>query len=317
MMKVKTKLMISLALTVGLCLMLSGFSTAAYKVELNSPYTSSVPTIDGNFTTADEWTDAVMTNWWYEPTSDHPDNYIYLYFMNNEDTLFVMADITPDNTSDTDDYFAIGFDENLNGIFTSDWWASEDAEFYVSMYRNSDATFNIYMPQPSDRVQAFFGFDYSPNEEDYPHTMIEIAIPIANFDYEGQVGIGDTMGIHCDGYGTLAPEWVYPQDSNMIEDLLDYYGITPTTENWGEITLGAKVPAAPAIPPVTEAANHAVVISEAIIAIGFIMLLGAVAFRKELDRYYLVLVVASLLIMLFGALNWNYEYVKTIPYIYQ
>jgi len=297
-------------------LMLAGSSKAVYKTEITSPYTETVPTIDGVFTTDTEWTDADVVSWWFEPESAHHDNFIFIYAKNTADKLYFMVDVTPDNTSDWSDYVALAFDENSNDIFTSEWTFSDPAEFYISAYRNGFT----YMAQPSDRASVVFGFDISPNEDGYDHTMVEFSVDISSFNYQGQVALGDTMGFHVEGYGTLAPEWAYPRGSTNLSDVWALPGgVDHTVEDWGTITLGEYVAPEPEPEPTTDQpVDKSEMIGIGIVIIGFIVFASGVAFREELGNvWFAVVAVASLLLIIFGVMEFNYHYFHTIPYIAQ
>ena len=290
--------------------------TEDYETELTTGFTTTPPVIDGNFT-AEEWADANLTYWWYEPTSLHPDNYIYVYFMNDNTNLYLLFDVTPDNTSETGlfgDYIAVGFDENNDNefIFTA-YPVLASHETYIAAYKGS----SDYTSDYTVRYELFWGFAKSPNENGYKHTIVEMSIPLSNFQFGGQVAVGDTMGFHAEGYGTLAPKWDYPKTSVELWEL-DETDPAWQTENWSEITLGQYVqPATTVIPPVTTPANHAHDIGIWLMVIGGIVVLAAVFFREDLGRAYAPLVFVGILVMAGGLLNYVYEYVKVIPYIAQ
>jgi hypothetical protein len=309
------KSILIVALAIGICALFAfgsmGTVTASYKTTLTTGFTSTPPTLDGNFTTDDEWDSAVMVNWWFEPTSDHPDNYIYIYIMNTNSTIYLMFDVTVDNTSEFNDYIGFAFDENDNGRLTANWYYSDPAEFYIFSYRD----YYGWVSQVNDRYTVAWGFATSPNEDSYDHTIVEFAIPFADLDFEGAIGIGDTVGFHAEGVGTVYPEWAYPKTSSNISDTIGY-----DTENWATLTFGAYAPTTPAVPltPTVTPVDRSQDIGMGLMALGFIIFLGAVFFRKELQEhhnYYGGIVIVSLIVILFGAMNYGFGYVKTIPYL--
>lgn len=288
---------------------------ADYETEITSPFAETAPTIDGEFTTEDEWSDAAYAFWWFEPTSNHRDNNIYIYFMNDNEYIYLCFDVAPDNTSDFMDFVCVAVDENYDGEHQGAA-TSPEAEYWFCAYRDGYSYSSSY----SNRIKYAFGFDGSPSEDyfdeddtDYDHTIVEMAIPLSNFHYDdGTISAGDTIGFHAEGYGTLAPTWFYPKESTAFMDR-DYD--PDDAEDWAVLTLSEYVAPTPAPTPQPTVSNHAKDIGIWLMIIGVIVTLAAVAFRDELGRNYAYLVVLGVAIIVIGAINYQYEYIKTIPYI--
>jgi hypothetical protein len=213
-----------------------------------------------------------------------------------------MFDIASDNTSDTSDYIGVAFDENHDGYFNS-WWGDNNkkGECYVEAYK-----VGVSYALPDDRFSICWGFAKSPNENTYKHEIVEISMPISNFNYDTTSSIiGQTMGFHVEG--TLYSEvlWSFPQNSTRIDDLIDE--ATPRTLGWGNITLSSYVGNAIPPPPAVQK-NWAGELGIAVAVIGIVVIVVAVLNASARGMVYAPTYVAigtGIALAAVGVLLWN------------
>ncbi|MFC1696898.1 FG-GAP repeat domain-containing protein [Nanoarchaeota archaeon] len=171
---------------------------------LYSNYAETTPKIDGVIDDG-EWDDANLTQFWFVPTSDHPEGYIYIYAKNDIDYLYFLLDVTPDNTWDGDDYCGYMIDLDYDYDY--------DIEAYLQAY--DDPSFD-----------EAIGFGTSPNAG-YDHRICEFKLSRDNlldffFRSMNDIDLSLEMGIAFHGYGTLSPEWTWPINIPIFD--AEYYG---------------------------------------------------------------------------------------------
>lgn len=200
-----------------------------YETEIDSVWASTPPTLDGVINEG-EWDESAMTNIDFFPDPPHRNDTIYIYFMNDAEWLYIGVDLLPDNTTDEGDYVGAFFDEDNNGVFNL--YAPQLEDYYAYGIANmSDDDDEYLVPMLLESSNGFMysaDFDTSVNDDDVDHRMWEFKIPLSNFK-QGELELGDTIGVHLEGYGTLSPTWVYPLDTN--------YSVAT---DWAEITLAEE-----------------------------------------------------------------------------
>lgn len=294
--------------------------TEDYRADMTSGFTLSPPTIDGEIAT-DEWVDANSTNFYVEIGGVQ--GYQYIYWMNTNDTLYMMFDMTFDDTNDVGiDNLAVAFDENNDGTFDNAFMPSETKhEAYVYSFEGG------YSFVPTAKVNYYklvWGFGATPNE-DNDHEFVEMSMPLSDFNYDEQIVVGDTMGFHAEYYmGTggfginkgigidlpSAPTWIYPKESTWFISMDDGEN---DVEKWGDLTLGQYVSSM--VTPPTIPTDHSQTIGTVFMAIGGILILALAIFRDEVGGAYWYLVAIFTAMIIFGAGNYYYGWVTSIPYI--
>lgn len=182
---------------------------------IRSTKTSIIPTIDGNFLET-EWEDARHYSFYHtNPSEGHPPGFVHLYVKHTSDTLFLLIDDIPDNTSDTGDVIYIDFDCNYDGVTDSN----------ISMDLNRAETF-------TDAGNALanwsFGFQSTINNATV-HTVIEIAINITmTSEYDGYskpedmsyiLPVGSNIRMMIKADEQFVCNWSIPQNGNLSDPL--------------------------------------------------------------------------------------------------
>jgi len=164
------------------------------------PYsTVSVNVTDSMFNMT-EWNDSRVRKFYFTPTSDHPSGDIYIYEKYDKDYLYFGADVTPDNTWDSEDIFGVALDFNKNG-----YWCGFNEENDGGWTVYGDNTSVPYCNAAQNLGSS--GFDVTENI-DYPHRFFEMAIPMTGLENRSY-----PMGKAIFGYGTLSPwsvPWINP-----------------------------------------------------------------------------------------------------------
>ena len=185
---------------------------------LYAPETSTPPTIDGILSPG-EWSDAMHYSIYFVPTSPHPPDYIDIFLLSDNNTIYIAYDVQPDNSTDTDDCAYLAFDLNNNG--TRDFLLSVSRDFV--QYNHVQWKWTNCSTLMWDIA---FGFDTTPQETGRIHTIIEIKLGINKTDSSvdqnastlthlpfGNSPVGAMFG----GYGTLVPGWIYGNSSKVIQ----------------------------------------------------------------------------------------------------
>lgn len=178
------------------------------------PYSSVVPNVTDEIFNADEWADANVESFYFVPESNHPEGYIYIYEKHDNDYVYFAADVTPDNTEDSEDRFGTRLDIGNNNLWCDDSnSADEDGEWIV--YGNGEQGIGCNARDfPSSA-----GFGMTPNV-DYGHRFFEMAIPIELLGNEEEDSFYNfPIGKMFWGYGTLSPTWTYPANASTGNDL--------------------------------------------------------------------------------------------------
>jgi hypothetical protein len=135
---------------------------------------TTTPTIDGNFTVA-EWQDAKHYSFYHDdPLSGHPQGNVHLYVKHTNETLYLLIDDIPDNTSEQDDVLYIYFDCNYDGV--------RDDNITLELRRNHSL---VAQGLGNSLSNWSMGFGSSPNNIS-DHSVLEIAINITlDSQYDG------------------------------------------------------------------------------------------------------------------------------------
>ena len=298
-----------ISLAVALALVTSAFFVTGfgvegdeYETEIDVPWATTPPTIDGIITEG-EWDDAEVVMIDFYPGPPNRNDTIYIYFMNDAEYLYIGIDLLPDNTTTYTTYTnTLIFDEDNNDVFE---YYHPDNEGWYLVYVNN------LIPESYAAKQFLwvYGFDVSPNDEDVDHVMWEFAIPIDNFIH-GELELGDTVGFSVNGYASLVPTWDYPINTTGNGSWDGEYA-----SNWAKLTLSE----APATPP-TEAegwtAGH-----YAMVMIGIATLILLVVFlnykntiltwvAEQNFRTMFLVVGTALTLLVIGILQWNYNWLS-------
>ncbi len=108
----------------------------------------------------------------------HPANYTYGWVRNDDQTLYVALDFTPDNTMDGD-------------------------KDYAKVYVNTPAGLREFKASVPEQRWGQPGFTYTPRVA-YQHKVYEFAIPLAALGLES-LAPGDPLPLAFAAYGTAAP----------------------------------------------------------------------------------------------------------------
>ncbi|MFC1800947.1 hypothetical protein ACFLZB_00575 [Nanoarchaeota archaeon] len=162
------------------------------------PSTLNPPDVEDGIFSLEEWVNAKVISFFFVPESEHPNGTIYIYELHDDNYIYFAADVTPDNTEEREDVFAVEFDGNNDNI-----WCDEEGP---------DGTWFVYGDQSlfglcdADSFLGSAGFNVTENAN-YSHRYFEVAIPIEALENNSPTGKMFW------GYGTLSPEWTYPEDT--------------------------------------------------------------------------------------------------------
>lgn len=195
-------------------------NASIYKTELNLTYSITQPVMDGVFS-SDEWAEADMARFYYYPDSGHPDAYLYVYGLCTDIGIYLLVDVTGDDTDDYGDYAEFAFDMNSNETV----W--DDDDDYISVVH---AVSMGYMEFEEEIYGGFGignwpgitntsescgssancerGFGSTPNSHD-DHAFYEFFYPFDGAYVDGW-GLNQSIPFYAEGYGTLAPVWTFP-----------------------------------------------------------------------------------------------------------
>lgn len=137
--------------------------------------TTSAPTIDGTFDNASEWSDAYHTAFYHDnPSVGHRPGWVHIYMKHTNETLYILIDDIPDNTSETNDGIDVSFDCNHDGV--------KDNNISMRLLKDKSGS-SIYYG--NHLANWSVKFDGSVNENTN-HSILEIAINITMDDsYDG------------------------------------------------------------------------------------------------------------------------------------
>lgn len=231
-------------------LMLQSITSArAYEgSQITSPVLSKTVTIDGKWTTPDEWSDAVVATMVYGGTSPSVSNgTAYLYAKHDANNFYFLIDFVSATSLDAvNDAAAIQIDSLHNGGNTPQ---TDDRRFdstYPSggtMWVGTGTGWNRNNPLPSG-VQMAMSIGSSTNLAQ-PHEISEFQIPFSIFP-----GMQSVIGFAATAY-TSSMLSIWPHL---------YYRDIPNT--WGELTISPN--------PVPEFASIWLVVAASILAVGII-----------------------------------------------
>ena len=198
-----------------------------------APYTSTPPTIDGVLSPG-EWSGATQLQIYFLPSSYHPPDYINVFLLSQDDTLYIAYDVLPDDTTEDADaaYLCLDLDNN------------DTMDIVMYAYRNP--TFPRSVELKSTNCSSLiwgiaFGNGTSPHEPNRNHTVIEMWFRVSQTPYTNQTATGLThlplgnspVGAIFAGYGTLTPTWVCG-NSSFVDNLYDI-----DASMYGNLTLGS------------------------------------------------------------------------------
>ncbi|MCX7711692.1 MAG: putative Ig domain-containing protein [Clostridia bacterium] len=112
-----------------------------------------------------------------QPSTGHPDGYIYGWVLNDLENLYVAMDVTPDNTMDGDEDYAKVYIKTSSGI----------KEFKITV---------------SENTWGSPGFLYN-NRVAYQHKVYEFKIPLSEIGISN-ASLGEKIEIAFSAYGTMA-----------------------------------------------------------------------------------------------------------------
>lgn len=219
----------------------------AQRHTINSIFTTSPPTIDGQFSPSDTWSNPqlVLT------PPDFP-IYTFVYFMHDASNLYVLVDAADDTTNNGDDQCLLVF--NFSNLISD--------MIRIRIMGFGGATV-------SNNFQAAIGFTGSPNNSSN-HKIYEFSIPL---DY-----INATSGLFVD---FCSPPWEkgvsIPYDSSTNRDNIWPLGLNMTSITdinfWGIVTLALPTVGGEII-SVSSLALLApwIALTVAVLAIGFTLL---------------------------------------------
>ena len=213
---------------------------------LNSPWTISPPSIDGQLSPS-EWSDALQVDL-RTVTGNRLSNFMLV--KNDATNLYIAYDVVGDHTSDFDDFAAIAFDTGNDGVATEGMEHIFSAGGWGELYQNDrvynatsatwvveDAPFESGLPNHGS-LDLQRGFAQTPLES-LDHPVIEFQVPLALL---GAVP-GDTLGFASGapagvsqagvsdswGFGYFA-SWPFAFGPTMG---------APTLEEYGDLVLGS------------------------------------------------------------------------------
>jgi hypothetical protein len=179
------------------------------------PYSIVAPDVTDGVFNPDEWEGSKIVSFYFTPQSEHPPGYIYIYEKHDNNYIYLAADVTPDNTQESDDRFSAELDVDNDDV----WTCEEDNSWTIGEWGKSQSCAGF----SESELLGSAGFGETPNVK-YDHRFFEMAIPL---DVLGEYA--NPMGKLFWGYGTLAPEWRYPEGAQLgdqggdASDFIDMY----------------------------------------------------------------------------------------------
>jgi hypothetical protein len=201
----------------------SGYSA---RPVVNGVWTTTPPTVDGKFSTG-EWTAPQLV---FE-VPPYPASFLktYVYFVNDNQKLYVMVDAVGDRTDDQRDEVLLEFSFTSNMIVAFRGLGGFECV--------SNAT-NCLMP---DGAHGMVGFNPSPNSA-LQHKIYEVSIPLKYLAAPGQpVDFASPKAhvFHCSGKGcgsaSLGYDYRTERDNVWPQDL-----VVSKIETWGILTLASS-----------------------------------------------------------------------------
>lgn len=270
-----------------------------YEFEIDAGWAAVAPTIDGEID-EDEYANATVIDMeYYSNSTTNRNDTIYIYFMNDNDWLYIAVDVLPDNTSTEGDFCYIAFDEDNN-----DEWEPDLPDF-EAWYGVETVNYSGELIIVSDSLKPLLyagGQTTTMNDDEEDHAVWEFAIPLSAFIY-GELETGDTVGIAMMGGGSLPDVWDYPINISQENET--------DAELWTKLTLAIEPPVV--VEEETDAGTYGMMF----IGIGAVILLMLVVFYKETfvkwigdGNYKLMFIVFGLdiLLLFLGLLQWYYDW---------
>jgi hypothetical protein len=216
---------------------------------ITSPLSSNPVTIDGKWTTPDEWSDAVVVKMYFGITSTTQGNgTAYLYAKHDASNFYFLIDfISATTLSPAQDGGAVQIDSKHDGGNTA---GPDDVRFEAMWAGGSMAIgtggsdLSWDHPLPSG-VHVAFSMSSSPNSAT-PHEVSEFEIPFSTFP-QLQNTIGFAAAAHTPYQLAIWPHV--------------YYVSIPST--WGELTISST--------PVPEFGNIWLVVAASLATLGLIV----------------------------------------------
>ncbi|MBS7632967.1 hypothetical protein KEJ15_05020 [Candidatus Bathyarchaeota archaeon] len=227
------------ALTVFLviCLLLSFNTVRALVVngELQVLFSLDIPTIDGQWTTATEWTDASETK--LENTVNMTG---YLRVKHNSTCIFILLDFATDYSRSTYDLVGVCFDRFDNGGILPQ---SDDYLFGIQAGQTPSQV-DIFQgtgtgEQPRDAWTRVFLFDVE-GRANYSHVNDPYEGTLDHRTYEFQIpckylGAAEGYGFYafaCDYHSNSMLEWPLNAGGNWTR-MQPLFNVPPSPQNWG------------------------------------------------------------------------------------
>ncbi len=198
--------------------------------------------IDGNITSAQEWSDATVLRLW---TSKYPIN-ATLYVKNNATHLAILCDVYGDETQDSVgltldqlDHFDLGFDTGNDDIQTD---TQEDSFSVLANGTVLQWEYNLaggdYNLVPLDNVIGAVMFTEStlnPNNHEIYEILISLNTIYAN--------VGDKIGITSAFTSTFIPGWPSDDTGSQV-NIYPLTAISTDLSTWGTLKLAEQIPIA-------------------------------------------------------------------------
>jgi hypothetical protein len=181
-------------------------------------------TIDGKWTSPEEWSDALETPL-YKSFDSKLNGTAYFYTKHDGDYIYALIDFISDTSKDANDGAGICFDTNHDGGSLANpddyafwfYWTTETAsKFFMwkgtgSGWQKTDARIAELVPVPGS--QAASSLDASPRSSS-PHMIYEFRVPKAIFAGGSSV-VGFAVSAWHNPYGTRPIEvlLVWPKDT--------------------------------------------------------------------------------------------------------
>jgi len=174
--------------------------------DLTSNYAKTSILADGEWN-AWEWNDAAIKSWAFDADDRHVDGDIKLYIKNDDKFMYVLEDVTPDNSDES---------TNCGGEVRCDW-TQVSLEYDGNTYTCKVLGDGNYQ-DCDDGFQFAPGYGSTPNAE-YEHRFWEWRINLNDL----QIPEGASVKVTFGGYGTVVEQntgypWTFPEHICTSED---------------------------------------------------------------------------------------------------
>lgn len=194
----------------------------------------NLATIDGKWTTADEWSDAYRVSM---HLVEGPNSTAYMRLKHDQDTLYVLVDFLSDTTpaatqtggDPPQDGLNVGIDKNVNDTKTN------CCDTYISLYwKNGANSWNQELHPSNARAVGAMSYDTTNDpDSETPHAIYEVAISTEDFAKHSAIRLvawDPSKGANLQWPRYEGPPWnmAYFGDLIFSEIVVPEFPLTPT-----------------------------------------------------------------------------------------